>query len=103
MPQEATPDILAERICRRLELPTADNAEVVAGLLRDALRDVKDAAVANTKAACLVIAEEEAERCHAVGATGAQQAALIIAGRIRKRAIGQHGVYSSPPANRDVS
>lgn len=76
---------MAERICRRLELPTADNAEVVAELLREALRDVTDAAVASTKAACLVIAEEEAERCRAMGWTAAQQTALTIAGRVRRR------------------
>lgn len=72
MPQQATPIILAEWICRRLELSTADNAE----------------------AACLVVAEEEAERYHAVGATTGQQTGLIIAGRIRQRATGHCGAYS---------
>jgi hypothetical protein len=85
MPRNVTPEGLAERICQRLELPTTENVEVVAELLRDALRDVKDATVATTKAACLVISEEEAERCRSVGATAAQQTALMIAARIRKR------------------
>jgi len=43
------------------------------------------AAVAATKAVCLEIAEDEAERCRSVGATAAQQTALTIAARIRKR------------------
>jgi hypothetical protein len=37
------------------------------------------------KAVCLEIAEDEAERCRGVGATTAQQTALTIAARIRKR------------------
>lgn len=88
MPQKLTPDTLAENICRRLELSTAGSAEVVTDLLRDAWREVGDAAVADTRAACLVIAEDEAERSHAAGEISAQQAALNIATRIRKRHVG---------------
>lgn len=103
MPQEVTPDGLADRICRRLELSTTDNAKVVAGLFRGALREVKDAAVANTKAARLVTAEEETEHSHAVGATAAQQTVLIITGRIGNRAIGQRGAFRCHPAHRDAN
>jgi hypothetical protein len=42
-------------------------------------------AIAAAKAVCLEIAEDEAERCRGVGATAAQQTALTIAARIRKR------------------
>jgi len=42
--------------------------------------------IAATKAVCLVIAEDEAEKCRRVGATTAQQTALSIAARIRKAA-----------------
>jgi len=80
-----TPERLAERICRRLGLPTAENAETLSELLREALSEVREAAVAASKAACLEVAEDEAERCRSVGASAAQQAALNVAARIRRR------------------
>ena len=50
-----------------------------------ALTATRDQAIAATKTVCLEIAEDEAERCRSVGATAAQQTALTIAARIRKR------------------
>ena len=87
MPENLTPERLAERICHRLNLATADNAEVLSGLLREALVGRFDTAVAATKAACLSIAEEEAERCRRHGAYPAEQIAMTIASRIRLRHI----------------
>lgn len=84
-----TPERLAERICRRLELTADRNSEVLVELLREALVATRDACIAATKAACLEVAEEEAERCRAVGATAAQQTALRLAARIRKRHVGE--------------
>jgi hypothetical protein len=46
---------------------------------------MRDRAIGAAKAVCLEIAEDEAERCRNVGATTAQQTALIIAARVRKR------------------
>jgi hypothetical protein len=80
-----TPERLAERICRRLELPKSGDCEMLTELLREALMEVRQAAVAATKAVCLEIAEDEAENSRSVGATTAQQTALTIAARIRKR------------------
>ena len=60
MPENLTPERLAERICRRLNLSPADNAEVLSAMLREALVSRFEMAVAATKAACLSIAEEEA-------------------------------------------
>ena len=87
MPETLTPERLAERICRRLNLTPTDNAEVLSALLRDALVGRFDSAVAATKAACLSIAEEEAERCRRAGAYPAEQIAMTIASRIRLRHI----------------
>jgi hypothetical protein len=84
MPENVTPEILAERVCRRLKLPVADNAEGITNLLRDALTGRFDTAVAAAKVACLTIAEEEAERCRRVGASAAEQIAVKIARRIRE-------------------
>jgi hypothetical protein len=51
-------------------------------MLRAALVETRYAVIAATKAVCLEIAEDEAERCRSVGATAAQQTALtIVAGR----------------------
>jgi hypothetical protein len=83
--QEHNPERLAERICRCLDLKAADNAEGLTELLREALLDVREAAIASGKAMCLEIAEDEAERSRRVGATTAQQTAMTIAARIRKR------------------
>ena len=88
MPEPLTPERLAERICLRLNLKPADNAEVLSALLRESLVGRFENAVAATKAACLSIAEEEAERCRRHGAYPAEQIALTIASRIRLRHIG---------------
>ena len=80
-----TPDRLAERVCRTLDISAKDNAENLSALLRNALSETRDGAIGAAKAVCLEIAEDEAERCRSVGATVAQQTALTIAARIRKR------------------
>jgi hypothetical protein len=54
-------------------------------MLRTALVETRSVAITATKAVCLEITEDEAERCRSVGATAAQQTALTIAARIRKR------------------
>jgi hypothetical protein len=66
-------------------LPAEEHAENLDVILRPALTDARQAAVLAAKNACLEIAEDEAERCRGVGATTAQQTALNIAARIRKR------------------
>ena len=80
-----TPERLAERICRRIELPKSGDCEMLTELLREAMGDVRQAAVAATKAVCLEIAEDEAENCRRVGAVPAGQVAMTIAARIRRR------------------
>jgi hypothetical protein len=85
MPNVITPEILAERVCRTLDLPVKDNAENLTEILWVALTETRDQAIGAAKAVCLEIAEDEAERCRGVGATVAQQTALTIAARIRKR------------------
>ena len=85
MRKPLTPAKLAERICRRLELPADRYREGLETLLREAYVEAREASVSATKAACLEVAEEEAERCRAGGATAAQQTALTIAARIRRR------------------
>jgi hypothetical protein len=85
MPSVITPEVLAERVCRTLDLPAKDHAENLTEILRGALTEMRDQAIGAAKAVCLEIAEDEAERCRAVGATVAQQTALKIAARIRKR------------------
>lgn len=87
MPDNLTPERLAERICHRLNLSPSSNAEVLSVMLREALVERFESAVAATKAACLMIAEEEAERCRRAGAHSAEQIALTIASRIRMRHI----------------
>ena len=87
MPENLTPERLAERICRRLNLSPTDNAEALSAMLREALVGRFETAVAATKTACLTIAEEEAERCRRHGAYPAEQVALNIATRIRLRHI----------------
>ena len=57
MPNELTPDQLAERICRRLNLTPVDNAEAISSTVREALTNRFESAVAATKTACLTIAE----------------------------------------------
>jgi hypothetical protein len=85
MHKSVTPERLAERICRRLDLKAANNAEGLTELLREALLDVREAAIASTRAVCLEVAEDEAERSRLVGAHAAEQIAMNIAARIRKR------------------
>jgi hypothetical protein len=85
MRKSITPERLAERICRRLDLKAPDNAEGLTELLREALLDVRESAIASARTMCLDVAEDEAERSRRVGATAAQQTALTIAARIRKR------------------
>ena len=85
MPRNVNPDRLAEKICRQQELPVYPNRAELTELLRGALAAAHAGSIAAAKAACLEIAEEEAERCRAVGATAAQQTALTIAERIRRR------------------
>lgn len=87
MRKPLTPVKLAERICRRLELPADRYREGLEALLREASVEAGEASISATKAACLEVAEDEAERCRAVGATTAQQTALTIAARIRRRHI----------------
>jgi hypothetical protein len=82
-----TPETLAERICRALEVAPRDGAETIREILRTATAELQSAAVAATKVACLEIAEDEAERCRAGGASAPQQTALVIAARIRRRHI----------------
>ena len=85
MPSVITPENLAERVCRTLDLPARDHAENLTEILRVALTEARDQAIRAAKAVCLEIAEDEAERCRRVGATVAQQTALTIAARVRKR------------------
>lgn len=82
-----TPEHLAERVCRALNLPAKDNAESITEILRTALGETRDGAIGAAKVVSLEIAEDEAERCRTMGATVAQQTALTIAARIRKRHI----------------
>ena len=84
MPGVITPEGLASRI--RLTFAAApQDVDGLVEILRTALVETRSAAVAATKTVCLEIAEDEAERCRGVGATAAQQTALTIAARIRKR------------------
>jgi len=85
MPIVITAETLAERVCRTLDISVKDNAENLTEILRTALSETRDGAIGAAKAVCLEIAEDEAERCRNVGATVAQQTALTIAARIRKR------------------
>ena len=85
MPSVISVEQLAERVCRTLNVPAKDNAESLTEILRTAISETRDRAIGAAKAVCLEIAEDEAERCRNVGATVAQQTALTIAARIRKR------------------
>jgi hypothetical protein len=60
MPENLTPERLAQRICHRLNLSSASNAEPLSAMLREALVGRFETEVAATKTACLSIAEEEA-------------------------------------------
>jgi hypothetical protein len=85
MPSVITAEQLAEQVCRALDIPAKDNAENLTETLRTAMSKTRDHAIGAAKAACLEIAEDEAERARGVGATAAQQTALTVAARIRKR------------------
>jgi hypothetical protein len=87
MPSIISAKRLAERICKTLDLPARDNPESLIEILRVALTETRDQAAEAAKTVCVEIAGDEAERCRAVGATAAQQTALIIAARIRKRSV----------------
>jgi hypothetical protein len=82
-----TPERLAEQVCRTLDISANDKDELTE-ILRVALNDTRDRAIGAAKAICLEIAEDEGERCRAAGATAAQQTALTIAARIRRRHVG---------------
>ena len=84
MPGVITPETLASRI-RLTFAAVPQDVDGLVEILRTALVETRSAAVAATKTVCLEIAEDEAERCRGVGATAAQQTALMIAARIRKR------------------
>jgi hypothetical protein len=85
LPGVITTEKLAERVCRALNVPAKTNVESVTEILRAALTATSERSIAATKTACLEIAEDEAERCRSAGASAAQQTALTIAARIRKR------------------
>ena len=85
MPGVVTPEKLATRIRHALGMPPRNDVEGLVEMLRTALVETRSAAIAAAKGVCLEIAEEEAERSRSVGANGAQQTALTIAARIRKR------------------
>jgi hypothetical protein len=42
MPSVITPEILAERVCRTLDLPAKENAESLTEILRVALTETRD-------------------------------------------------------------
>ena len=85
MPGMISSEKLAVRVCHSLGIAPQDHAEGLTELLRVALAETKDAVVAATKTVCLEIAEDQAERCRRVGAEVAQQTALTITARIRRR------------------
>jgi hypothetical protein len=86
MPDVITSEKLAMRVAYALGVdPRSNDVESLTEMLRSALIETRSVAVTATKAVCLEIAEDEAERCRSVGATAAQQTALTIAARIRKR------------------
>jgi hypothetical protein len=85
MPSVITVEQLAEMVCRALDIPAKDHAENLSEILRPALSKTRDRAIGAAKRVCLEVAEDEAERSRSVGATAAQQTALTIAARIRRR------------------
>ena len=88
MPGVITPEKLATRVAHALGVVPRNDVESLTEMLRTALVETRSAAVAAAKTVCLEIAEDEAEQCRNVGATTAQQTALTIAARIRKRHVG---------------
>jgi hypothetical protein len=85
MPGVITAENLATRVAHALGVVPRNEVESLTEMLRVALVETRSAAIAATKTVCLEIAEDEAEQCRGVGATTAQQTALTIAARIRKR------------------
>lgn len=83
-----TPEKLAGRIARAIGVVPRNDVESLTEMLRTALVETRSAAIAAAKTVCLEIAEDEAEQCRSVGASTAQQTALNIAARIRKRHVG---------------
>jgi hypothetical protein len=77
MPGVITPEKLAEGVAHALGAVPRNDAESLTEMLRTALVETRSAAITATK--------DEAERCRSVGATAAQQTALKIAARIRRR------------------
>jgi len=87
MPGVITVEQLAEMVCRALNIPARDHADNLTEILRPAMTKARERAIGAAKKVCLEIAEDEAERCRSVGATTAQQTALNIAARIRRRQV----------------
>jgi hypothetical protein len=85
MPGVITPEELAARVAHALGVVPRNDVESLIEMLRTALVETRSAAITAAKTVCLEIAEVEAEQCRSVGATAAQQTALTIAARIRKR------------------
>jgi hypothetical protein len=88
MPTVITPKELAAHVAHALGVVPRNDVESLTEMLRTALVETRSAAIAAAKTVCLEIAEDEAEQCRNVGATTAQQTALNIAARIRKRHVG---------------
>ncbi len=87
MPEELTPNRIVECICHTLNLPACGHAEALEPVIQKVVTVLRDERTHAVKAACLQIAEEEAERCRRVGATAAEQIAMTIAMRIRRRQV----------------
>ena len=87
MPGVITVEQLAEMVCRALDIPARDHAENLTEIVRPTMTKTREQAIGAAKKVCLEIAEDEAERCRSVGATAAQQTALNIAARIRRRQV----------------
>lgn len=68
-------------------MPASEHAEAIELVLREAFNSIREERQAAVKAACLEVAESEAERCRAVGAHEGYQTALNVAMRIRRRQI----------------
>ena len=54
-----TPERLAGRVCRALDVPAKDNAESITEMLRTALSESRDRSIAAAKTVCLEIAEDD--------------------------------------------
>ncbi len=85
MRNSITPQGAAERICRYLDLPHSTHGEALEALMTEIAGTIRQEAISAAKTTCLEIAEDEAERWRRSGASTAQQAALNIAARVRRR------------------